>query len=185
MILEPKNNQTPDEHFVYHGSHEFFDVVMPKRQIRKSKNPDGEGYTTVFDEISFHATPYRWIALAYTNQQKTFEVGGIKYHYTMGVDLKKYSEEIEIYGYGSLEESLVQLYGDGGYLFKFMKEQFFYMKGLGALEVIVKDSIVPLSVERINDPVSELKKLGIKFTFIDLTTSDDDFSKMMRSNSGK
>jgi hypothetical protein len=60
----------PNKLYVYHGSHELFDLAIPKRQIRKGLNPDpnGEKYITVFDDISFHATPYKLIALNYICQ---------------------------------------------------------------------------------------------------------------------
>jgi hypothetical protein len=62
--------QQPNTEFIYHGSHESFDIAIPKLQRRKGKNPDGEGFITVFEDISFHATPYKWIALNYICQCK-------------------------------------------------------------------------------------------------------------------
>jgi hypothetical protein len=72
-------------------------------------------------------------------------------------------------GFESLEKSLEKLYGEGGYLFLFEKEKFFHTEGLGDLEVITKEHLKPFKVERIDDPIAELKKLGISFTFRDLS----------------
>ncbi len=162
----------PDPQFVYHGSKDLFDMAVPKRQVRKGYSTDGS-LKTIFDEISFHATPYKWIALAYTNTCPAFEIDGKKLHYTIGVDLYNYTEEIEIYGLESLEKSLEKLYGQGGYLFSFRKEDFCHTEGLGNLEMITKDTLKPFSVEKIIDPVNELKKLGISFKFIDLSKPEN------------
>lgn len=162
----------PDEKYVYHGSREFFETVVPKHQIRSREEKDG-GVKIIFDEISFHATPYRWIGLAYTYDPKKYEIDGKIAHYNMGVSLYENSEELNIYGFGSLEESLKKLYGDGGYLFIFEKEKFFSVEGLGNLELITKESLKPIKVERIDDPVAELKKLGIAFRFTDLSLPEN------------
>ncbi len=167
-----KYMNTPDENYVFHGSHELFDVVVPKRQIRKNLNKETGEYETVFDDISFHATPYKWIAIAYICTHNKFEREGFWYHYTKGVNLKEYEEVVEV---DSMEESMKELYGDGGYLYTYDKNEFHHAEGLGMLELITKGSIRPIQVERIDDPVAELKKLGIEFTFTDMTK--DDFYK--------
>ena len=107
---------SPDK-FVYHGSHEKFEPILPRRNIRSRINNTGER-EVIFDEVSFHATPYRWIALAYTyNNKKTCVIDGKEVYYNMGVDLYEHNNELCIYGIGSLEQSLEQLYGDGGYTY--------------------------------------------------------------------
>lgn len=164
----------PDEKYVYHGSWESFDVVAPKRQKRGKVLKDGI-VKIYYDDISFHATPYKWIALAYTDDQTQCEIiSGRRVNYNKGVDLYKYREEIEVLGFGSLENSLEKIYGKGGYLYFFEKEKFFHTKGLGNLEVVTKDNIRPIKVERINDPVTELHKLGISFKFIDLAKQENE-----------
>ncbi len=163
--------------YVYHGSHELFDLAIPKRQVRKGLNPDpnGEKYITVFDDISFHATPYKWIALNYICQCQNILYQGKEYWYATGVDLREYKEEIEIYGVESLEKSLEILFGQGGYLFTFDAKDFIHQEGLGINEVIAKSPVTPISVERIDDPVSEIKKLGIPFIFKDLTLPENNW----------
>lgn len=163
----------PDEKHVYHGSRVLFENVIPKRQIRSRLEKDGS-QRIIFDGISFHATPYKWIALAYTYNPKRYEIDGKASHYNMGVSLYDYKEEITIFGFNSLEESLEKMYGDGGYLFIFKKEKFFHMEGLGDLEVITKDNLEFDRVERIDNPVSELKKLGISFEFVDLANPENE-----------
>jgi len=161
--------------YVYHGSHEFFETAVPKRQIRKSLNPDpqGEKFIVVFDDISFHATPYRWIALNYTCQCQNVLYQGKEYWHCTGVDLKKYDEFINVYGVESLEKSLEVLFGQGGYVYTFDKKDFVYQEGLGINEVIAKSPVKPISVERIDDPVGEIMKLGIPFVFKDLTLPEN------------
>ncbi len=162
----------PDEQYVYHGSHELFETVEPKRQRRSRKGKEGE-YETIFDEVSFHSTPYRWIALAYIFTPKKYLFEGKTCSYLMGVDLYKHTESVEIFGFESLEKSLQAMYCDGGYLFVFDKQDFFYTEGLGNLEVITKDNLKPFKIERIDDPVAELKKLGITFGFVDLAKPEN------------
>jgi hypothetical protein len=155
--------------FVYHGSPREFDseLATPKRQVRQRMNNEGK-YEVIFDEKSFHATPHKWIALAYTNTTKTYEIEGKKARYIMGVSLYENNKEIEIYGFESLEKSLEALYGDGGYIYHFDKDKFIYKEGLGNLEVIVQEPTKPISVERVDNPVEEMKKLGVTFHFTDL-----------------
>lgn len=161
--------------YVYHGSHELFETAIPKRQRRKKLNPDPEGekWIIVFDDISFHATPYRWIALNYICQCQNVAYEGKEYWHCTGVDLKKYDEVIEVYGVESLEKSLEVLFGQGGYVYTFDAKDFHYQEGLGINEVIAKSPVMPISVERIDDPVGELTKLGIPFIFKDLTLPEN------------
>jgi hypothetical protein len=167
----------PNKLYVYHGSHELFDLAIPKRQIRKGLNPDlnGEKYITVFDDISFHATPYKWIALNYICQCQNVIYQGKEYWHATGVDLRKYKEEIEVFGVESLEKSLEVLFGQGGYLFTFNAEDFIHQEGLGINEVIAKSPVKPISIERIDNPVSEIKKLGIPFVFKDLMLPENNW----------
>lgn len=152
---------------VYHGSKEYFDIAIPKRQ-RRSKFDSDRNLVTIFDEISFHATPHRWIALAYICDQKRYEIDGKIAHYIMGVDLYEHRKELEILGFESLEKSLEALFGDGGWLMSFDKNKFCHMEGLGNLEVICQSEIKPEKIERIDDPVAELEKEGVTFRFTDL-----------------
>jgi hypothetical protein len=164
----------PDDKYVYHGSKEIFDIAVPKRQ-RRAKITKSGAIKTFYDDISFHATPYRWISIVYTDDQSPYEIfDGRGVHYNRGVDLYKYKEEVEIYGFYSLENSLEKLYGKGGYVFTFEKDKFSHVKGLGNFEMITKDSIKPLRIERVDDPVSELKKLGISFKFINLADGENE-----------
>jgi hypothetical protein len=55
-----------------------------------------KSHKTIFDQESFHATPYKWIALAYTYRSEPFEIDGKKAHYNMGVSL--YDDKTEISG---------------------------------------------------------------------------------------
>ncbi len=162
----------PDEHYVYHGSPTPFERAIPKHQLRSQNDANGK-LKVVFDEISFHATPYKWIALAYTYTSKPHKIRTKNAHYNMGVSLYENEEELAIFGFGSLEESLTVLYGDGGYLYTFKKEDFFTMPGLGDLEVITKNETIPFRSERIDDPLGELRKLGIRFTFRDLAKPEN------------
>ena len=163
---------TPDPKYVYHGSPTPFETAIPKRQLRSRHDANGK-LKVIFDELSFHATPYKWIALAYTYTSKPHGNRAKNAHYNMGVSLYENEEELGIYGFGSLEESLEKLYGDGGYLYTFKQEDFFTMEGLGDLEVITKQETTPFESERIDDPLGELKKLGICFRFIDLAKPEN------------
>ena len=160
---------------VFHGSPKEFDqeLAIPKRNIRSRLDENGER-KTIFDENSFHATPHRWIALAYTYSGKPHEIDGKISHYNMGVSLYDNNNEVAIYGFNSSEESLKELYGDGGYLYHFDKNNFIYKEGLGNLEVITNDPTMPLIVERVENPVLEMKKLGVTFTFIDLALPENE-----------
>jgi hypothetical protein len=90
------------------------------------------------------------------------------------VSLYENTNEVGISGFNSLEESLGVLYGNGGYLYHFDKDKFFYKEGLGDLEVITEKPTTPLTVEYISDPVTEMKKLGVTFKFIDLALPENE-----------
>lgn len=86
----------------------------------------------------------------------------------------EYKKEVEIFGFDSLEESLIALYGDGGYLYTFEKDAFFHKDGLGNLEVITKDILTPKRVERVDDPVSALRAYGVSFVYKDLRLPENE-----------
>jgi hypothetical protein len=151
-----------DEQYVYHGSPVYFDNAIPKRNIRERDDK------VIFDQISFHATALRWIALAYTYVHKQISDHPDAEYYNMGVSLYEPTQSVQIVGIGSLEKSLKQLYGDGGYLLKFKKEDFRHVQGLGPLEVISENPVKPVSIDRVEDPVSEMIKAGVRFEFVDL-----------------
>lgn len=163
----------PEKKSVYHGSPREFGTVKPRENIRM-RIEKGEEIVT-FKDISFHATPHRWIALAYTyNASESFNLEGKQIRYNMGVDLYDNNKSISIYGFGSLEESLEKLYGEGGYLYQYDADHFFYTEGLGDLEVITQKEIDPIHAESIKNPVEELKKEGVTFDFIDLALPENE-----------
>lgn len=129
----------------------------------------------IFNDTSFHATPHRWIALAYTyDGRQEFEHNGRRIHYNMGVDLYGNDKEIAVYGAGSLEESLAKLYGKGGYVYHYDANHFFYTEGLGNREVITKEEIDAIEAEHITNPVEELEQEGVEFRFFDLTLPENE-----------
>ena len=154
---------------VYHGSHKELDSAhaIPKRNIRSRTNERGEE-EVIFDQESFHATPYKWIALAYTYHAVPYEINGKTAQHGMGVNLYQNTKTVAIFGFVSLDESLQQMYGDGGYVYHFGKDKFIYKEGLGNLEVIATEPTKPITVERIDNPVEEMRRLGVNFEFIDL-----------------
>jgi|GEM_PF-2292648 len=156
--------------FVYHGSPRKFDSdhAIPKRNMRSSWNKETETYDVIFDQESFHATPHKWIALAYTFESSPYKIEGKIAHYNMGVSLYVNTMNISVLGFNSLEESLEVMYGKGGYLYHFDKDKFSYKEGLGDLEVISENPTKPMLVEKIDNPVAEMKKLGVTFGFTDL-----------------
>ncbi len=154
---------------VYHGSHELFDIVQPKRNLRSKIDKNGNE-EIIYDDISFHATPYYWIALAYTYTPRSKTVDGIVRRYNIGVSLYELDKVIEIEGFGSLEESLTELYGNNGYVYTFNSKDFFHTKGLGNLEVVTKENLKPIKITHVEDPVSEMKKIGVVFRFKDLSS---------------
>lgn len=161
-------NETGEK--VYHGSPSEFDSdhAIPRHNTRT--NEEGE---IIFNQESFHATPHKWVALAYTYKAKPIEIEGKTAHYGMGVDLYDGGKEIAIWGVGSLEESLKEMYGEGGYLYHFDTDKFIYKEGLGSREVITEEPTKPISVERVEDPVSELQSLGVTFRFFDLSLPEN------------
>jgi hypothetical protein len=128
------------EKIVYHGSHQEFDSekARPKRNVRTQPDESGE-VKVVFDQESFHATPHKWIALAYTCRRAPYEIDGKKTRYSMGVDLDGNDQTVRILGFESLEKSLEQMYGEGGYVYHFGPDKFLYKEGLGSREVIAEE----------------------------------------------
>src|SRR3989344_157339 len=164
-----------DKKYVYHGSPtRSFEIATPKRNIRSQISKTTGEITNIFDDISFHATPYKWIGLAYTYDPKRYKIEGRISRYNVGVSLYDNNKRITIFGYESLEKSLGKLYGDGGYLYVFDKNKFFHKQGLGNLEVITKEPIEPLLIEKIDDPVKELKMLGVEFEYVDLSKLENE-----------
>jgi hypothetical protein len=164
----------PHEKLVFHGSPTKFDSdhAVPK-QNKRFKTVGGE-QVTIFNEESFHATPYKWIALAYTYKSVPHEINGKTAHYNMGVSLYDHNGIVYIHGLNNLEESLEKLYENGGYLYHFDKDKFIYKEGLGDLEMIIQKPTKPITVEYISDPVAEMKKLGVTFRFIDLALPENE-----------
>lgn len=72
---------------VFHGSPKQFEGknAVPQRQVRTTQSESFEE-VIIFDEESFHATPYRWVALAYTNKPAPINRDGIQGQYGMGVN---------------------------------------------------------------------------------------------------
>ena len=151
---------------VYHGSSKFFKIALPKLNKRMKKGK------IIWKEVSFHATPNRYIALTYLQNKKAkFSYKGKKYYFGTGISLYKKDNIIEIYGINSLEYSLRKIFLDNKtkYLYLFDKKDFTYQKGLGKLEVVSLKRIKPLKVIRIKDPVKWIKKEKVRFKFTDIT----------------
>ena len=72
---------------VYHGSKLKFEVAKPSPTSRgHMKN----GKIIIdYKGISLHATPYKWIALAYTGNQLPYKYKGSKMFFNFGVPVKK------------------------------------------------------------------------------------------------
>jgi hypothetical protein len=158
------------ENFVFHGSPKKFDAETANPRLNQRIDAEGK---VVFNEESFHATPHKWIALAYTYTAKRIEELGEEAFYSMGVDLHSDEKVVTILGVGSLEESLKSLYETGGYVYHFDNGDFFYKEGLGNQEVIATSPTKPLQMERVEDPVKEMQDLGVTFYFIDLSLPEN------------
>jgi len=157
--------------YVYHGSKYNFTIARPSYTTRGTiKN---NKVSINYEGVSLHATPYKWIALSYIHNRKSFISKGVKKKFSVGVSLFTNDKYITIYGKKNLEYSLQKLYGNGGYLYKFDKKNFTSVKGLGPLEVISYTKQKPLQKIFIQDPVKEMKKLGVKFTFVDITKEQE------------
>lgn len=153
-----------NEKFVFHGSPKKFDgeEAVPRRNIRAN------GERVIFDKESFHATKYKWIALAYMH--KPVSIDGLENEfYSVGINLYSDEMEVAIFGIHSLEESLEKLYEEGGYLYEFNDGNFVSADGLGSEEVIATQSVKPVAVTKIENPVAEMQKLGVKFVFFDVS----------------
>ena len=53
------------------------------------------------------------------------------------------------------------------------KNKFIWKKGLGANELISYEEQIPKKIEFVKNPVREMKKLGVKFAFINVTQHPD------------
>lgn len=157
---------------VYHGSTHKFKIAKPTSTSRgHMKN---KKIIIDYKGISLHATPYKWIALAYTGNRLPYKHKGVKKIFNFGVPVKKKDYEFKrkivgIYGKYSLEYSLNKLYGKGGYLYTFNQNKFKWVKGLGINEVISYKEQVPKKIKFVKNPVKEMKKLGVNFVFVDET----------------
>ena len=152
---------------VYHGSKHKFKIAKPSQTSRSSMK-NGKRQIN-YDGVSLHATPYKWIALSYTNSRPFFIKNGKKEYFNVGVSLLKNNKIVVIMGKRNLQYSLKKIYGSGGYLYKFNANKFKHVKGLGPLEVLSYKEEVPIKIEHVKNPVKEMKKLGVKFIFIDIT----------------
>lgn len=153
--------------YVYHGSHYIHDRAVPRPNRRITEREDGS-VLVKFDQVSFHATPHKWIAAAYTYIAAPYKIDGKTARYNMGVSLYEHNKVVYIYGFESLEKSLKVLYKNGGYISVFNADDFHWTDGLGDLEVITKSELYPVRVEYLADPVAYLESKGVVFTFIDL-----------------
>lgn len=153
---------------VYHGTSEYKGWSNPQIHKRIKKNKSGNR-KVIFDELSFHASSLKWIALAYTYSYKTFLLNKEEFYYNISVDLYSKIKQIEIHGINSLEKSLEALYGNGGYILEFSSNDFFHKQGLGYMEVITKKVFKPISIIKIDDVVIKLIKENVTFSFIDLS----------------
>lgn len=159
-----------DEQYVFHGTNLYKERANPIKHRRTKKDKNGVNHV-IFNDISFHATPLKWIALAYTYTPQSFQFKEKKMYYNVGIDLYNNKQEVEIYGFESLEKSLIALYKNGGYLLQFDQKDFYHQNGLGNFELITQKEIEPISIEKIENPIKELEKMGVTFTFIDLSQS--------------
>ena len=141
---------------VFHGSpiHRI-NIVRLRRNIRTTKI--GDKTVTIFDQNSFHASPYQWIALAY--MYRTLP------GHSMAVDLYGNKSQVLIIGPNNLDESLYQLYKRGGYLHSFNASEFWWCEGLGNREVITNKNISPVEVAFITNPVARMLQTGVEFIF--------------------
>lgn len=152
---------------VYHGSQTKKSYSNPNHHRKVKKNKAGV-LEAVFDGISFHASKYKSIALAYTYSVETFRLNDWDCYMNVGIDLNDINKPIEVYGYHDLDYSLGKLYGKGGFIHTFNSQYFKHKKGLGDLELVTNIEIAPLEIEYINSPVEEMKKYGLSFRFINL-----------------
>ena len=155
-----------EDEFVFHGSAKLFEEAKPVKSLRYGVDKNGNRVIK-FNEVSFHATRYKWMAISYTNSRVFYKNNEESLTYTQGVSLYKYDESVGIWGFESLEDSLEKMYGNGGYVYVFSKDKFFHKDGLGDLEVMTKEELKPEAIIRVDDPIKELKKYGIEFDFID------------------
>lgn len=150
---------------VYHGSEHHFEIAKPSWTRRVNINRE-----VVYKGVSLHATPHKWIGLAYTAKKGAGYIHkGKKLRFNMGVSLHTNNMIVHISGKKSLEYSLDKLYGDGGYLYTFDANKFKHVKDLGELEVLSYNQEVPKKIEFIKNPVKEMEKLGVIFRFHDGT----------------
>lgn len=153
-------------------------VYKATRKKKKIFKP----YKTNFSKKKINGfTPHKWLTLAtlfVSPRKKMFTHNGKKHYYTISYPfcMKGYfykHKTIHIYGKKSLEYSLKKLYCSG-YIYTFDKNRF-----SGELRKECKNMLIsynnekPVKIEYIEDPVKELKKMGVKFVFIDRTKDEN------------
>jgi len=156
---------------VYHGSPKKFTIAKPSFTSRVHFNK--KKIIIDYEGTSLHVTPYKWIGLAYIGQFPIYKYKGIKHRFKFGVPILSKNNNfknkiVHIYGKKSLEYSLNKIYGKGGYLYTFSKSKFIWKKGLGINELISYEEQKPNKIEFIKNPVKEMKKIGVKFVFVNI-----------------
>ena len=68
---------------------------------------------------------------------------------------------VAIWGKNFLEE----MYGDGGFMYHFDNENFFWKEVLENMEAITNNEEVPIVKEFVSNPVEEMHNLGVEFIF--------------------
>lgn len=140
-------------------------IAVPKQHTRIKVDKTGN-QKIIFDEKSFHATLLKWVAIAYLYNRKKYQSIGKIYRYNMRIDLYKNKKVIVVEGKISLKYSLEKLYEDGGYLYSFDMNNFVPKRGLGKLDMVASAPVKAVGVQRVKNPVLELKKIGVSFKFI-------------------
>ena len=114
---------------VYHGSTRKFDIAKPSFTARTHMK-NGKRHIN-YEGISLHATPYKWIALSYTNNRQSFIKNGKKEYFNVGVSLFNNNKRIFIHGKRNLEYSLKK------YMEKVVIYTHLMQKNLNMLKVLV------------------------------------------------
>ncbi|XWV26146.1 hypothetical protein QJ857_gp0933 [Tupanvirus soda lake] len=154
--MEKLNKYINNPKYVFHGSNQRFDIVMP----HPTKRIDIDGKIT-YEGTSVHATPELYIALSYT-----YDKSKRPYYFT-GISLFELDNSIYVSGQKSLEYSLEKLWPDNyfGYIYVLDAQKFFWKNGLGPLEVISYEPVKPIKIFKIKNITKLLKKLGTKIYY--------------------
>lgn len=157
---------------MYHGSCKRFETARPSLTTRIGVSKTGKE-TVLYSGMSLHATPHKWIALSYVKPKRaSFISKGVKKYYTSGVSLYESDEKkkiVTVYGKRDLKYTLNKLYGRGGYLYTLDRKNFKHHRGLGDRELLSFSEQTPKKITRVANPVRAMKKLGVKFVFVDIT----------------